>query len=161
MTLHLVGTNADTLNLGIGDTAKLKNDDRVFPDQYFLFTPDSEKSPSNVKVSESSLRYKFTNLPGHYRFKGTTLLGTFLRGFSVNLSPSETDLSRIDDSQLQEILGEGNFQLAREKEEIERKQGKMREGQSFYPMLIFLMIVILAVEYLMSNRFYGFKKKPA
>jgi len=157
-TLRLVGTQSDTLNLGIGDPARLRNDDRIHPDQYFLFTPDLEKSPTSTKVADSMLRYKFTDEPGHYRFKGTTVLGTVLRGFSVNLSPSETDLSRIDASQLDSILGEGNYQLAREQDEIERKQGKLREGQSFYPMLIFLMLVILAVEYLMSNRFYGLKK---
>ena len=157
-TLRLVGTNSDTLNLGIGDTAKLKNDDRIDPDQYFLFTPDLEKSPTTVKVSDNMLRYKFTDLPGHYRFKGTTVLGTVLRGFSVNLSPSETDLSRIVPDQLDTIFGPENYQLAREQSEIERKQGKLREGQSFYPMLIFLMLVILAVEYLMSNRFYGLRK---
>ena len=78
----------------------------------------------------------------------------------MNLSPSETDLSRIETDQLDSILGEGKYQLAREQDEIERKQGKLREGQSFYPMLIFLMLVILAVEQLMSNRFYGLKSTP-
>ena len=159
-TLRLVDTSADTLNLGIGDAAKLKNDDRIHPDQYFLFTPDLNKSPMVTKVSDNMLRHKFTDLPGHYRFKGTTVLGTIQRGFSVNLSPSETDLGRIETDQLDSILGEGKYQLAREQDEIERKQGKLREGQSFYPMLIFLMLVILAVEYLMSNRFYGLKSTP-
>jgi hypothetical protein len=159
MTKRLVGSDTDSLNIGIGQSASLKNDPRSQPEVYTVFTPDPEKSPTQSKSVDDKVRYKFTELPGHYRLSGSLLgLGRVQRGFSVNLSTSDTDLNRLEPDQLDSILGEGKYLLAKEKEEIQRKQGAMREGQSFYPMLIMLMLLILAIENLMSNRFYGPKR---
>lgn len=159
MTKHLVGTGADELNLGIGQTATMKNDPRIQPEVYTVFTPDAEKLPTESKSVDDIVKYRFTELPGHYRLAGNLLgLGRVQRGFSVNLSPSDTDMTRMVSDQLDELLGAENYQLARQREEIQRKQGAMREGQSFYPMLILLVLLILALEHLMSNRFYGTRK---
>ena len=159
MTKHLVGTGADRLNIGIGQTASMDNDPSTQPEVYTVFTPDAEKLPTESKAVDDIVKFRFTELPGHYRFLGNLLgLGRIQRGFSVNLSPSDTDLTRIVPEQLDELLGAENYQLARQREEIQRKQGAMREGQSFYPMLILLVLLILAVEHLMSNRFYGTRK---
>ncbi|MEM7785910.1 MAG: hypothetical protein AAF623_21355, partial [Planctomycetota bacterium] len=65
-----------------------------------------------------------------------------------------TDLTRIVPSELDSYLGVGRYQLARDKSEIQRQQGTTRRGQEFYPFVVILMMVVMAVEYLMSNRFY-------
>ena len=77
-----------------------------------------------------------------------------LRGFSANLPESSTDLTRIEMDELDGILGPDRYQLARQKNEIQRQQGTTRRGQEFYPLLLLMMLVVFAVEYLMSNRFY-------
>lgn len=162
MTRHLVGTGTDELNIGIGQTATMENDPRVQPEVYTVFTPDAEKLPTESKSVNDIVKYRFTELPGHYRLAGNLLgLGRVQRGFSVNFSPADTDLTRVEPAQLDELLGADNYQLARQREEIQRKQGAMREGQSFYPMLILMVVLILAVEHLMSNRFYGPRKVEA
>ncbi len=159
MTKHLVGTDTDALNFEIGQTVAMKNDPRIQPEIYTVFTPDAEKLPTEFKSVNDLVKYRFTELPGHYRFTGNLLgLGRIQRGFSVNLIPSDTDLTRIAPEQLDGIFGAENYQLARQREEIQRKQGAMREGQSFYPMLLLLVLLILAIEHLMSNRFYGPQK---
>lgn len=159
MTKHLAGSDADDLNFEIGQTATLRNDPSTQPETYTVFTPDPEKLPTEAKSVNDLVKYRFTELPGQYRFSGNLLgLGRVQRGFSVNLIPSETDMARIDESQLNQVLGAENYQLARRREEIQRKQGAMREGQSFYPMLLLLVLLILAIEHLMSNRFYGPRK---
>jgi len=77
-----------------------------------------------------------------------------LRGFSANIALAATDLTRIGPDELDTFLGHERYQLARQKNEILRQQGTTRRGLEFYPLLMLMMMVVLAVEYLMSNRFY-------
>ena len=103
---------------------------------------------------DGKIRYRFTETPGQYRLKGI-LSGPVLRGFSVNLQAGDTDLTRIENDQLDEFLGAGRYQLASQRVEIQRKQGTSRRGQEFYPLLVIMVLVVLGVEYMMSNRFYS------
>lgn len=152
---YLVQAGRDTLNVTAGQMATLKNDPRKFPESYMLFTPVLTRSPTKVTANEDRIRYRFTDVPGHYRLKGSKDERAVQRGFSSVLPPAVTDLTRIDRSRLDQILGEGRYQLASHKLEIARQQGTSRTGQEFYPLIILMMCVVFAMEYLMSNRFYN------
>ena len=151
---YLVENDSDTLNLYVGAPASLKNEWGVHPDSYRVYTPKTGEVPSDLNVPENRLRYKFTELPGHFRLKGKVDGSVVLRGFSANLKTEDTDLTRIEDGLLDAILGKERYQVAMEKDEIQRQQGTTRRGQEFYPLLVIMMMVILGVEQLMSNRFY-------
>ena len=77
-----------------------------------------------------------------------------LRGFSSNVPPAMTDLARITPADLDTFLGAERYQLAAQESEIQRQQGTTRRGREFYPLIVLIMLVTLAVEHLMSNRFY-------
>ena len=64
-------------------------------------------------------------------------------------------MKRILPDALEQILGPDRFELATDKTEIQRQQGTTRRGQEFYPFLLMMLLVLLAVEHLMSNRFYA------
>ncbi|MEQ1903564.1 MAG: BatA domain-containing protein [Pirellulaceae bacterium] len=155
MTYYLATVQQDTLNIQAGQVATLKNDLRKHPDSYTLFTPNLEQAPTRIQAGNDFVRYKFTDMPGHYRMKGTKDDLPILRGFSANLSPAATDLTRIGKEQLDKFFGEDRYQLATQKIEVERQQGTSRTGQEFYPLIIAMMCVVFAMEYLMSNRFYN------
>jgi hypothetical protein len=155
--LYLIQNEAETLNVFVGQPAVLRNEWETHPDSYLVFTPHEGQAPSPLNAPDSHLRYKFTDMPGQYRLKGKLDGKTVLRGFSVNLRNEDTDLSRLDPEILDEVLGFQRYQIATEKNEIQRQQGTTRRGQEFYPLLILMMIVVLALEYLMSNRFYNTK----
>ncbi|MGI9519197.1 MAG: hypothetical protein ACR2NP_19250, partial [Pirellulaceae bacterium] len=150
---YLASGTRDRLNVGIDQTVTLQNDINLMPSEYRLFSPRDEE-PLRVASSDSVLRYKFTDTPGTYRLKGQLVDTTVLRGFSVNLPAEATDLQRLPDEELDTILGEDRFQLARNRDEIERQQGTTRLGQEFYPILALMMSLLLALELIMSNRFY-------
>ena len=76
------------------------------------------------------------------------------RGFSVNLSPAETDLTRMSTDELEQIFGETDFQLARSREEIQERVSSVRVGRELYPWIISLMVIFLGCELVMANRFY-------
>ncbi|MEM9411752.1 MAG: hypothetical protein AAGA30_11605 [Planctomycetota bacterium] len=151
---YLVRVRSDRLNLRIGEVARLKNDPQMQPNSYRLFTPRTNRTPEKITVAEDLARYRFTQTPGHYRLKGK-LDRNILRGFSVNLSTGQTSLERVERERLDRFFGAENYQLATERNQIQRQQGETRRGQEFYPLIMILLIVVMGVEYLMSNRFYS------
>jgi len=153
ITTFLVQRDVASLNVAVGQSVSFDNDPREFPENYQVFSPDAQKPPSKLN-SDGKLRYRFTDYPGHYRLKGIFNDEVMLRGFSANLDLAATDLTRIGLDELDAFLGHERYQLARKKNEILRQQGTTRRGMEFYPLLMLMMMVVLAVEYLMSNRFY-------
>ncbi len=152
LTSYLVQDDVASLNITIGQIATFKNDLRKYPEVYNVFTPRADKPPTLVTSINSEIKYRFTDYPGQYRLKGVQ--SPVLRGFSVNLPESSTDLQRMELDELDGILGPDRYQLATQKDEIQRQQGTTRRGQEFYPLLMLMLLVVFGVEYLMSNRFY-------
>ena len=153
MTSFLAQHDTQSLNVEVGQSVSFNNDPQEYPETYQVFSPDPEKPPSNLNT-DKKLRYRFTNSPGHYRLKGIFNESVLLRGFSVNIDEAATNLDRIMPDELDSFLGADRYQLAKQKNEIQRKQGETRRGQEFFPLLMLMVLVVLAVEYLMSNRFY-------
>ena len=151
---HLVQSDADSLNVQVGQVSTLENDLRQFPDAYQVFSPIQDKPPTNLNSVDNQIRFRFNDAPGHYRFRGVFDDQVVLRGFSSNLPLAATDLTRIGAGDLDEILGPGRYQLATDQSEITRQQGTTRRGQELYPFIVVMMLLILGLEYLMSNRFY-------
>ncbi len=154
LAAYLAQLNGDTLNMELGQYARLKNDPRSFPESYALFSPELTQAPTRASAHENYLTYKFTDLPGQYRLKGSRDDKPVLRGFSVNLPPNATNLERIDASGLDKALGKDRYQIARDQVEIERQQGTSRQGQEFYPLIMLMICIVFGMEFLLSNRFY-------
>ena len=154
MAEHLVQSDAESLNVEVGEVSTLRNDLRQFPDTYQAFAPDVEKLPTRLNAVDGQIRYRFNSAPGHYRFRGMFDEKPVLRGFSSNVPPAMTDLARIPPADLDSFLGAERYQLATQESEIQRQQGTTRRGREFYPLIVLIMLVTLAVEHLMSNRFY-------
>ena len=160
MGQHLVQARSESLNVFTNQPVVLRNDVRVHPDSYTIFTPNEKRPPAPLAATRGELRYSFTPVPGQYRLKGLIDGAPVIRGFSVNVDDAATDLTRIEPKQLDEILGPGNYKLANDQDEFERQQGTSRRGQEFYPMLLIVLGAVLAVESLLSNRFYGNTAAP-
>ena len=151
---HLVQLDGESLNVQVGQMSTLRNDLRQFPDNYQVFSPIDDKPPTSLNSVDNQIRFRFNDSPGHYRFRGVFDDQVVLRGFSSNLPLPATDLTRIGAEDLDEILGPERYQLATDKSEITRQQGTTRRGQELYPFIVVMMLLILGLEYLMSNRFY-------
>ena len=151
---HLVQSDAESLNVQVGQLSTFKNDLRQFPDAYQVFSPNPDKPPNNLNSVDNQIRYRFNDSPGHYRYRGVFDEQVVLRGFSSNLPLATTDLTRVGADFLDDVLGPDRYQLATDKSEITRQQGTTRRGQELYPFIVVMMLLILGLEYLMSNRFY-------
>jgi hypothetical protein len=78
----------------------------------------------------------------------------FDRGFSINLTPEQTELDRITEKELAERFGPQKFRLAKTKDQIDRQISTARVGRELFPPLILFLAVVLALESVVSNRFY-------
>ena len=153
---YLVSSKNNRLNYQVGENVVLRekaNSDGTKKEKEFLLYPPRDEGPSDVVVFEDEIRYRFTETPGNYRLKAVGTSNS-RRGFSVNLSRDDTDLTQIDANKLDETLGADRYKLAQSKEDIVREQSYVREGKKFFPLLLTIFGVILIVELLMSNLFY-------
>ena len=151
LTAYLSGSGDWQLNYLVGQSAELANDRRRYPQQYELFLPD--QSPQTVTALDDRLAVTFTATAGTYRLKGN-LDGPVARGFSVNFPPEASRLERATPESLDAALGEARYRIMSGNEQIERELADVRVGREFYPHLILLAALVLALEQLMANMFY-------
>lgn len=151
---YLTAGDDRAINLLVGQNAVLENDLSVMPESYRVFSPDADKSPTKLTTVDGRLTYRFVDTPGNYFLKSAqpNLPGT--RTFSANLSPAQTDLSRCETEDLDLVLGQDRYQLAKDRSEIEVQQGTSRRGQDFFPLLMLMTLIVMSMEHLLANRFY-------
>ena len=148
--LYLVQGEEATLDYAVGQTAQIPVDVQTV-DRIRLFTP--RNSWIELTASQGSVQVPFTDTPGVYRMQLTENLEV-PRGFSVNLSSEASDLVRVTDAELDASLGADRYRIAHDMQEIERDVDETRIGQEFYPFLLTLLAAVMAIEHLVSNRFY-------
>lgn len=154
MARHLAGSQTRRLNFLTGQGGEWLGRVEEEPDSYQLFAPTGETR--DVPVREGRAVVLSTESPGQYRLRGFRN-GPLLRGFSVNLPPGATDLSRLTPAELDEQWGAGRYLLVRGEQDIQRRIGEARvaAGVEFYPFLLLALVLALGVEHLLANRFYG------
>ncbi len=147
LTQHEVGQ----YDFSTGQTVVLPNRSDEQPSRYLLFAPHGESQP--VQARDDKLTITMTEMPGTYRLKGDRD-GPVSRGFSVNLPLRASLLERTNKAELDKLLGADRYQLARDRELIERQQGRQRAGREFFPLLMVILALTLILEQLLANRFY-------
>lgn len=156
---YLVGSSDQRLNYACGQTAVLKLEPGDQHEIYYVFPPHGPGDPDDLTfplspdLKRHELTVSSTERVGNYRVRAGGLLSGVDRGFSVNLATRQTQLDRIDEESLTEVLGP-ECRVARTAEEIQRDISTARVGHQLFPVLILLVALVLAAEHLVANRFY-------
>lgn len=119
-----------------------------------LRQPGLKQSRMSLGAFEPVLVLERTTATGHYDLYEQTRR-QFLRGFSVNPPSSESDLTRLTESELDERFGEDRYEVARNINELKDDINAADIGQEIFPMLLMLVVVFFLGEHLVANRFYG------
>jgi hypothetical protein len=151
---YAVGSSQQQLNYAAGQTAVLPVDEQSQQRSYVLSAPGDLKFPLPADLKQHTLVVTATEQPGNYRIQAGGRASGVDRGFSVNLAPEQTQLDRLDDKQAKELFGPFKVPIARSREQINRSINIARVGRELYPPLIFLVAMVLAMEYFVANRFY-------
>ena len=153
ITEYLVGSGNRRLNYATGDTAVVALGDGERHPIYVFSTPRGDQIRTSVDDRQDAIVVTSTEAAGNYRLQAGGEQATQL-GFSVNLPASVSQLERVTPDDLKLIFGETPFRLARDRESIDRNVNAVRVGRELFPYLMILLVLILAAEQVVSNRFY-------
>jgi hypothetical protein len=150
---YLVGGNDAVWNYLAGQTVILRLDETSRRQSYMLYSPDGLTLPYPADLNRRDLIVTATEHVGNYRLRSGGAGGVDL-GFSVNYAPEMVQLDRMSDVELSALLNPVKFQIARTRDQIDRDISTGRVGRELFPSLIVMVALLLALEMLVSNRFY-------
>jgi hypothetical protein len=151
---YLAGGGATRLNYTAGSTAVVPLEVNERHPIYVLTTPRGDQLRTPPSEGADSIAVTSTEAPGNYRIQAGGGRQEVDLGFSVNFPPTISELARAGQDDLRAIFGETPFRLARSRDEIDRSVSAGRVGQELFPYLIVLVVLVLAFEQVLSNRFY-------
>ena len=154
MASYLVGSLDQTLNYTAGESVVLRLDPQHGYRSYAMSAPGGFQVRLTPDLALNTLVITSTDAIGNY---GVAAGGTddgYRSGFSVNLASEQTDLTRVDEEQLENVFGEAPFRIARQRSELEGNVSRGRVGRELFPTLILLLAFVLAAEHVLANRFY-------
>jgi hypothetical protein len=153
MANDLVGGNDLQLNYLAGQTAVLPLNPSSPRSNYLLSTPGNPSYPVSPDLKRGELAITATDQVGNYRVQAGGASGVDL-GFSVNYALEQTQLDRMNNEELKNMLGTVKYRLARTRDQIDRDISAGRVGQELFPPLIIIVALILGLEMFIANRFY-------
>lgn len=154
LMFYLVGAADQQLNYYAGQTVLLALDPQEHRRNFLLVAPDATNFPLIAESNQQHLAITATEQVGNYQvLAGGEESGVSL-GFSVNLAPEQTDLTRASQTHFDEIFGPFPYSIRRDREEIVRQISSARVGRELFTPLILLVAALLLGEHLVANRFY-------
>jgi hypothetical protein len=92
-------------------------------------------------------------MPGNFTLYGPDDKPT--ARFSMNVAPGESQLGRVPADQIEELLGAGCILTVGQSSSLhDALQGHWNQPVELFPWLMILILVLLAVENLLANKFY-------
>jgi Aerotolerance regulator N-terminal/von Willebrand factor type A domain len=152
---HLAGHAEQQLNYQVGQNVFLRPDRGQKLGFYLLHTPDSdEPTRRSADSSEGIIVVSDPETLGIYRVTAGQGEQAFEKAFSINANPVESQLEPISAAELNAVLGEGNFAVARTADQLREVMGDLRIGRELFPWVMPLLVLLFAAEHVLANRFY-------
>jgi hypothetical protein len=129
---------------------------------YTLHGPDVME-PIAPSDGQNQVVLKQAAMPGNYVLEGTDGdgRGKPVARFSVNIPGGESDLDRVPPAEIDALLGIGSVVPAQRAVNIRAAlQGHFSQPIELFPFLMVLLLLVLALENLLGNKFYR-KEEPA
>jgi len=164
MAFYLSGTGDTRTNYLAGETVRVvMEDDRKQTGVLLDVPPDVLNSPKGdttfpIRLSfqpdKRELLITATERIGHYRIRSGGQDEQFVFGFSVNCPGSLMELDRFSRGELSELFKNIPFQIAHDRSDLVRQLTAGRTGLDATPYVLILMVLVLALEQVVANRFY-------
>ena len=91
---------------------------------------------------------------GQYNLKQPDGSPAIVSGFSMNPPPGESDFTRVSTEELDQMLGEGRYQVARSIGELQEEINIADLGRELFPLILAAVILFFVGELFMANWFY-------
>ncbi|MCA8998872.1 MAG: BatA domain-containing protein [Planctomycetaceae bacterium] len=120
---------------------------------FLLKQPELKQSRQVIPANEDKILIEGLTDLGSYELYDPNSKQT-VAAFSINADTTESDLTKLTKEDLNDLLGEDRYQIARNLEELKDDINAADIGQEIYPMLLMLVVVLFCGEHLVANRFY-------
>lgn len=154
MMLYLVGAADAEFNYYPGQTAVVQVSGEGDRTSLVLTTPGGVKATVPTDPAQEAVRITTTDSPGNYTLEAGGSRDGVRSGFSVNLPLAQTELDRVGKDSLDAIFGGFPYHVARNRDEIDRDVSEGRVGRELFPLFMVLVVLLLAAEQVVANRFY-------
>ena len=126
---------------------------------YTLQGPEDPFAQVNVGEDQNDLVLKQAVTPGNYVLEGVKGNEAVQRvaAFSVNMPPEESDLTRVPPAEIEALFGPAAIVGLDRRLPIRdalQEQGHWNEPIELFPFLMVLLLLMLALENLLANKFY-------
>lgn len=152
LALFITGRTDAKFNFSANDPIILENDRENPVRDYLLRKPAGAQLPGNAAADSDSIWIEDANELGHYLIKprgeGRPI------SFSVNHDPGESNFSRVTTTDLDNLLGEGRYSVARDVESLTRSVTAGRLGVEVFPLILGIVLILFCLELLSANQFY-------
>lgn len=173
VAFYLAGTGDVQTNYLAGETVRIAiADDSQLTGALLDLPPDVLNAPKSeatfpirlsLQPDKKEIFITATERIGHYRVRGGGKNEQFIFGFSVNCPGRLMDLDRVSQGELNELFKNISVQIAHDRSDLVRQLTAGRAGLDATPYVLILMVLVLAMEQVMANRFYrspGDQKEP-
>ena len=151
---YLTGASETQHNFEVGEPVEVNVPSSERFSQFMVARPRLRQTRGQMALEEASILLTDADESGHYELTAAEENQAFRSVFSVNLPDAESDLSKITDEQLTEILGKDRFARVTDLEQLDRAVNLGRLGVEVFPVLMGLLLVLFCGEHLMANFFY-------
>ena len=152
---HLVGIGSQQSNFIVGEPVVLRPNVQTLPVNVLLGTPQGTSERLAPDPVRREIAISSTSEPGNYTVRaGGVGQAAIDLGFSANIPPGATILQRVDNTVLDQHFGQDNYQVVRHPQEINFGAARGRVGREISPLIMFLLALLFATEYLFANRIY-------
>jgi hypothetical protein len=124
-----------------------------FP-SYTIVGPGLKGQEAIINRAEKQVELNITHAvqPGNYRVVGKD---TTVAAFTLNVPPEESRLDRVPPEQIEALLGEGSLMTVDQKISLsDALQSHWSQPIELLPLLMIVILLALAVENLLANKFY-------
>ncbi len=128
---------------------------------YYLSGPDVSPNDAVLKRTgdAATVYLKADKTVSAGNFGVTAEDGSWRDAFSLNAPAAESNLTRIEAKDIEELFGAGTVYPADKKLTLaDMLSGRFTQPIELFPFLMILLLVVLAVENLLANKFY--RKRP-
>jgi len=152
LALFITGRTDAKFNFSANDAIMLENDRERSIRDYLLRKPAGAQLPGSVAADSDSIWIEDANELGHYLIKpkgdGRAI------SFSVNHDSGESNFSKVTTTDLDNLLGEGRYSVARDVESLTRSVTAGRLGVEVFPLILGIVLILFCLELLSANQFY-------
>lgn len=156
LTRYLIHTRSNRANYLAGEIASYQwPASATKPETFLLRTPDLKQLLIQVKAGAQQITIPETTAVGQYQLIDNSSNSTrSSSGFSVNVSPAESNFTPISENELDQFLGVDRYSITHDMEGLKRTIRTGRLGVEIFPLLATLLLLLFCLEHFTANFFY-------